>query len=75
MFPATIGAYNANTRPPVVHLPRSWARDEPPEEPQKTPEAPAPGPNVRRAAKATTGQKRVDPTAELAREILGTDPV
>jgi hypothetical protein len=75
MFPATIGAYNANTRAPIVHLPRSWARDEPAEEPQKAPQTAPPGPNVRRAAQTTGTKKRVDPTAELAREILGVDPV
>ena len=75
MFPATIGGWNANTQPAVVHLPRAWKRDDPPEAPPKQSEPAAPAPGVRRAAKPAANAKRVDPTAELAREILGTEAV
>ena len=75
MFPASIGGWNSNTQQSVVHLPRSWKRDEPTETPSKTPQPAAVGPGVRKAANSLVSSKRVDPTAELAREILGIDAV
>ena len=69
MFPATIGVLNARHRPKKwTHMPRKWAKDEDVPEPEMDATV---GPGVRRAAEPNTGNKKVDPTEELAKEILG----
>ena len=70
MFPATIGAMNARHRPKQwTHIPRKWAKhEEGTTEPERDPTV---GPGVRRAAEPKVGNKKTDPTDELAKEILG----
>ena len=69
MFPATIGVLNARHRPKKwTHMPRKWAKDEEVTQPEMDATV---GPGVRRAAEPKIGNKKVDPTEELAKEILG----
>ena len=70
MFPATIGHLNARHRPKKwTHIPRKWDNKE---KEEQEPEMDATvGPGVRRAAEPKIGYKKVDPTEELAKEILG----
>ena len=49
-------------------MPRKWNKEKDEQEPEMDTTV---GPGVRRAAEPKIGNKKVDPTEELAKEILG----